>query len=145
MWVALRMHVAHRARDLPGRDLQDPDVGRCIEVAVRARLNLRVAAAVDERRQPADLQLAADDDEQVRAADLEDEARLRIDEVRVLVPLGEGDDRDLVAADLARQRGQIFGRGDDAHGRGTTAAADRRERRREQHESNEDSHVVSSL
>ena len=48
---------------------------------------LRVAALLDERRQPADLQLAADDDQDVRLLQLEDEARLRLDEVRILVAL----------------------------------------------------------
>ena len=55
-----------------------------------------------QRRQPADLQLAADDDQQVGLLQLQDEARLRLDEVRILVALGDRLDRDLVAADLPR-------------------------------------------
>jgi hypothetical protein len=55
----------------PVGNLQDSNVGRRIEIAVCARLDLRVAAAVDERRQPSDFQFATDDDEEVRAADFE--------------------------------------------------------------------------
>ena len=53
---------------------------RCVQIALGAGLDLRVAALLDERRQPADLQLAADDDEDVRLLQLQDEARLRLDD-----------------------------------------------------------------
>src|SRR5262249_58845228 len=74
--VAERVHVAHRARDLALRNLQDLAVERGIEIALAARLNLRVAALLHERRQAADLELAADDDQPVTALQLHDEARL---------------------------------------------------------------------
>ena len=126
------MHVAHRARDLAGRDLEDLHGHRRVEVALAARLDLRVAAAGQQRRQPADLELAADDDQQVGAAHRENEARLRINEVRILVALRERRDRHLVAADLARERAEIFGRGHDLQLR----AGDRR---RQQHQEQNDS------
>ena len=107
------MHVAHRARDLPLRDVQDARVRRGVEVAVGAGLDLRVAALLDERRQPADLQLASDDDQQVGLLQLQDEAWLGFDEVRILVAARERIDGDAIAADLARDRRQVLGGGDD--------------------------------
>ena len=123
--VALRVHVTHRAGDLAGRDLEDPRGERGIEVALGARLDLRVAALVEQRRQPADLQLAADDDQQVGLRELEDEARLRLDEVRVLVAARDRLDLHLVAADLARQVGEVLGARHHVHG-GAGGAAGRR-------------------
>ncbi len=70
MRVAERVHVAHRPRDLPLWDVENPRLQRRVEIAVGARLNLRVPALLDERRQPADLELAADDDQQVGALQL---------------------------------------------------------------------------
>ena len=107
------MHVAHRARDLALRNVENLRVLRRVEIAVRAGLNLRVAALLDERRQPADLELAPDDDQQVGFLELEDEARLRFDEVRILIALRERIDGDPIAAHLLRDRRQILGRGDD--------------------------------
>ena len=86
---------------------------RRVEIAVRARLDLRVAALLDQRRQPADLQLAADDDQQVGLLQLEDEARLGFDEVRILIAARDRLDGDAVAADLARNRREILGGRDD--------------------------------
>ena len=113
MRIAGRVHVTHGARDLGGRYLQDADVLRGIEVTVGTRLDLRVAAAVEERRQPADLQLAADRDIQVGAAHRQDEARLRLHEVRILIALRERGHRHLVATDLAGDRPEVFGRRND--------------------------------
>ena len=139
MRVALRVHVAHRTGDLARGNLQNPNVGRRIEISVCARLDLRVAAAVDERRQPSDFQFATDHDEEIGAADFEDKARFRIDEMRILISLGEADDRDVVAADFARQRGKVFGCSNDAHRcRGRPCC--RHERRGEQDEANERLH-----
>ena len=58
--------------------------------------------------------LAPDDHEQLRLVQLQNEARLGFDEVRVLIALRDCVDLDLVAADLARDRGQVFGRRDDS-------------------------------
>ena len=108
--IARRMHVAHRAGDLAGRDLQDLHVQRGVEVAGGAELNLRIAALRDERRQPADLEFPPDHDQQVGVRlSFEDEAGLGLDEVRILVALAKRVDRDLVAADFARDRGEILG------------------------------------
>src|SRR4029077_11814469 len=69
--VAAGMNVAHRAGDLPGRNLENLDVLRCIQVSAGARLNLGVPAARDERRKPSDLELSTDSDQEVGAAHLE--------------------------------------------------------------------------
>ena len=56
-------------------------------------------------------------DQQRRAVQLQNEARLRLDEMRVLIPAGDRLDLDLVAADLLHDRGEILGGGDDVDGR----------------------------
>src|SRR6185295_13746342 len=65
MRIAERMDVAHRARDLTGRNLENRGGERRVEVAFAARLDLLVAALLHQRRQPPDLELASDDDEQI--------------------------------------------------------------------------------
>ena len=130
--VTLRVHVAHRARDLPRRDLEDLHVHRRVEIPVAAGLHLGVAAVGEQRRQPPDLEFPPDDDEHVGTADLEDETGLRIDKVRVLIALRQRDDDDLVAADFPRERREIFRRRDDAQRRrrrGPRADRHRREER----------------
>src|SRR5262249_26453583 len=79
------------------------------QIAVGPRLDLRVAALLDERRQPADLELAADYDQHVGPLKLQDEARLRFDEMRILIAPGDGLDANPIAADLARDRREILG------------------------------------
>src|SRR6185436_953257 len=54
--VAERMHIAHRAID-DRRAIEDLDAAGDVEVTARALLDFRVATLVDERRQPADLEL----------------------------------------------------------------------------------------
>src|SRR5205823_985409 len=85
---------------------------RRVEIAFGALLNLGVAALLDERRQPPDLELAPDEDQEVRPLKFQDEARLRFDEMRILIAARERLDRDLVAADLTRDRREILDRGD---------------------------------
>ena len=106
------MNVSHRPGDLPRRDVENRRLERGVEVARRARLNLAVAALLNQRRQPADFELPADGDQQIGALELEDEARLRLDEVRILIALGDRFDGDPIAADLAPDRRQVLGRGD---------------------------------
>jgi hypothetical protein len=65
------------------------------------------------RLQPADFELAADGNEHVGFLELEDEARLGFDEMRILVTPREGFDGNPIAADLTRNRCEIFGRRDD--------------------------------
>jgi len=57
MRIPLGMDVAHRAVNLGGGNVQHGDRPGAIEVAELTRLDLRVARAEHQRRQPADLQL----------------------------------------------------------------------------------------
>ena len=98
---------------LPFGNLENRGAERGVEIARRAHLNLRVPALLNQRRQPADFELAADADQHVRLLQLEDEAGLRLDEVRILIALGHRVDGDVVAADLARDRREILGRRHD--------------------------------
>jgi hypothetical protein len=86
MWVAQRVHIAHRARDLALWDLEDACLNRRIDVTVGTDLHLRVATLRDERWQPANLQLAADRDQDISLLQLQDEARFGFDKVRILIP-----------------------------------------------------------
>ena len=126
--VAERVHVAHGSGDLPGRQVEDFRGERRIEIAVGARLDPGVARLVDQRRQPADFQVAPDHHQQIRLVQLQHEARLGLDEVRILVAAGERFDGDLVAADLADDRRQVARRGDDVEA-GRFGAANRDEQR----------------
>ncbi len=133
--VAGRMDVAHRARDLAGGDLQDLGGEGGVEVAVRTGLDLRVAGLRDERGQPADLQLAAHRDQEVRLVQLEDEAGFRLDEMRVLVAARERLDLDLVPAHFAGDGGQVLGGGDDVEGGAGGSGGHQAARGRERDES----------
>ena len=113
-------------------------VGRCEDVAARSRRRgspalpgwifaLRLWSI--SGGQVADLQLEPGDDQQVGARELEDERGLRVDEVGILIALGQRLGLDEIPADRLRDRGEILERRDDAdlrHGR------DRRRRGRMQ-------------
>src|SRR6185436_5669331 len=70
MGVALRVDVAHRARQLSGGDLEDLDPLRGVEVALAPRLDLGVAGLVHERGKPAYFKLASDRDQEVGGVEL---------------------------------------------------------------------------
>ena len=112
MRVALRVDVAHRAVHLGGGHVEDGDRARAVEVAQLAGLDLRVARAEHERRQPTDLQLEPDVQQQIGLVQDQHQARLGLDEVRVLVALAERFDLDTVAADFLGERAE---RGDRGH------------------------------
>ncbi len=107
------MDVAHRPIHALARDLEEVDERRDLEVAVAADLDVAVARAGLERRQPADLEREADGDEQVGAREREREVGPGVDEVRVLRRERERLDRDVIAADLARDAPRSGCRGDD--------------------------------
>ncbi len=117
MRVAQRVHVPFRARDGAGRHVEDSGRRRGIEIALRSGLDLRVPALRDERREPADLEIAADDDQQVRLVQDQDEARLRLDEMRVLVALGQRRDLDLVAPHFLGDGRHVLSGGDNVERR----------------------------
>jgi hypothetical protein len=130
-----------RPRDLPGRNVENPYAGRRVEVARRAGLNPGVAALGQQRRQPPDLQFTPHHHQQVGVVQLENEAGLGFDEVRILIAAGQRLDAHLVAADLADQRGEIFSRGDDLGRRRRGGRSHRPGQRREdQNQSIHDAH-----
>ena len=110
-----RVYVAHRSRDRACWNLEDSGRQGRIEISSSTRLDSRVPALLDERRKPAALQIAADHNQQVGAHELENEAGLGLDEMRVLVPARDGFDGDAIAAYFARQRCQILRRRHDVH------------------------------
>ena len=77
--VAGWMNVAHRAGDLTRPESRGSSHRRTDRGSRRRPLDLRIAAVVDERRQPADFQFPAHDNQQIGAAELQDEARLHLD------------------------------------------------------------------
>src|SRR2546426_243358 len=91
MWIPVRVNVTERARHLLRGAIQDFAAGRRIEVPGRPGMDLRVAALIKERREVANLQLESRDDQRVGPRELQDERRLGVDEVRVLVPLHPGE------------------------------------------------------
>ena len=113
MRVAQGVDIPHRPRDGAGGNLENRGAQRRVQITLRARLDLRVAALLDERRQPADLELASDRYQQVRFLKLEDEARLRLDEMRILIASRHRFDRDPIAADLTPDRREILRARDD--------------------------------
>ncbi len=70
MRVSQRMNVAFRASHLAGRKLQDFCKSGGVEITGRADLNPRIAGLSDQRRQPADLEFEANDDEQLSLGEL---------------------------------------------------------------------------
>ena len=111
--VAVRMHVAHGARDLLRRPLQDLAADRGVEVAAAARLDLGVAALRHQRRQVARFELEPGHDHEVGARELQHERGLGVDEVRILVALGQREGLDAIAADRRGDRGEVLEAGDD--------------------------------
>jgi hypothetical protein len=111
--IAERVDVAHGAVHRAGGSVEDLHPLRDVEVAGGAGADVVVAALVEQRRQPADLQLQADHFEQVGIFQQQQKTRLWLDEVRVLIAAPDGVDLHPVAAHFAGQRGQILGGGDD--------------------------------
>jgi hypothetical protein len=128
MRVAAGVDVAHAAVHRPDRHVEHVDELRAIEVAAAPRLDVRVARAGEEYREPPDLEVETDEEQQIGAVQLEREARLRVDEVRILRRERERADVHRLAADVLRDRGEIGDGRDDAERRGRVG---RRERERD--------------
>src|SRR5260370_38041507 len=109
------MDVAFRAGDLAGGEFQDSCKSRGVKITRRADLNPRIAGLCDERRQPADFEFEADDDEQLGLGELQKKAGLGIDKMRVLITARDGFYVNSVSTDFLRTRGQDGGYRHDAH------------------------------
>jgi len=79
-----------------------------IQISVGAHLDLRVTALRDQGRQPSNLQLEPHYLEQIRLHQLQQEAGFGLNEVRVLVPFGDGVHGNAIAAHFARDGSQIL-------------------------------------
>ena len=97
VYVALGAIETHRL-------VEQRDKGSGLEVARLAGQHFRVAGLLRHQRQPTDLQLGAGSNDQIRAARPRDQARLRLDVVRVLQRVGRDVELDLVSAELRRER-----------------------------------------
>ena len=89
------------------RHLEQRHHARRLEVARLAGLDLRVARLRLQQRQPADLELGAGAHHQVGAARPRDQARPRLDAVRILQRGGRDVDARLVAGELLRERAPL--------------------------------------
>ena len=102
------MDVSHRPRHDLGRLLEDVAADRRVEVAGVPRVDLVVAALVDQGRKVADLEFEPGDDQQIGARELEDERRLRVHEMRILISPRQGDRLDVVASDRLSDRREVL-------------------------------------
>src|SRR6266446_1988609 len=120
------MNVAFSAGDLAGGEFQDSCKSRGVKITRRADLNPGIAGLCDERRQPADLEFEADDDEQLGLGELQKKTRLWIDKVRVLIAASDGFNVHFVAANFLGEGRQVGGGGHDAN-LAVRAPSDRKE------------------
>jgi hypothetical protein len=94
MWIAAWVDVPLAAIDVTARDVEHGDHLRHVEIALPTWPDTRVLGAVEEEIHPADLEIQPDEREHVGLSQLQDEAGLRVDEVRVLIALADVHDRD---------------------------------------------------
>ena len=111
--VAAGVEIAAAPVHDAGRHVEHLDDARGGEAARAAGLDLRVARLVHERRQPADLEVEPDVHEEIGVPELHREDGVRVHEVRILDAARQALDADAIAADLARERGEPLGGGDD--------------------------------
>src|SRR4030095_9260104 len=109
--VAVGMHVSHGPGALTGLPLEEVASHGDIQIARVTRVNLDVATLIDERWEIADLQLEPRDNQEIRFGELEDERRLRVHEVGILIPFRQRIGLDEIAADRLAARGKILSRG----------------------------------
>src|SRR5258705_8795303 len=126
----MRMHVTLGAIEAR-RFAQERNESRRLEVARFSRLHLGVARLLQHQRQPADLELGAGRDDEIGAARARDQARARVDVMRILQRVGRGVHGDLVAAELLGE-GTPFGNGREYVERRRRRRDPRRDERGEQ-------------
>ena len=112
MRIAQRVHVAGGAGHVR-RHIHQPNALRRLDAPGFADFDLWIARVLQERRQPADLQLRAAIDQHVGAPQCNDETRTRIDEMRIFGWFRHDGHVDFVAANFARERAEIGQRRDD--------------------------------
>ena len=93
------------------------------------RLHGRVAGLAQQQRQPTDLEIGARADHELRAPHLRDQARPRLDVVRILLRRRRRFGAHELAADLGRERGPLRLAREDLDGRVRRAARAAKRRR----------------
>jgi hypothetical protein len=111
--IAARVDVALAAVDVASRYVEHGNRLRDVEVAWSTLTDPRIPRAVEQKIHPSDLEVQPDEGEDIRLSQLQDEARLWIDEVRVLIALADVHDRDARAPDRPRDVVQIGRARDD--------------------------------
>src|SRR5687768_11209411 len=81
------MDVPLAAIHVPARDVEQRNRARNIEIAAAAALDPVIAGAVEEQRHPSGFQIESDERPHIGATELQHEARLRFNEMRILVAL----------------------------------------------------------
>ena len=106
MRVAGRMHVPLRPVDARGHFDQACERG-CFKVSWTAHLDIGIAGLRKKQRRPPDFELGSSAHQQVGSSRTCDQARTRLDAVRILERRGRTRYRDAVSAELARERGPL--------------------------------------
>src|SRR5713226_7360475 len=138
MRIAERVNVAFRASDYARGDFENSGETRSVKIAGGADLDFGIRGLGDQRRQPSDFQLETDNDQEIGALELEQEARLGVDKVRILIAAGNGFNFNFVATDFLRESGKVGGSGYDLKLAGG-ARSRRQNERAEQSEGGENS------
>src|SRR5713101_8112905 len=111
--IAERVNVAFGASDHARGNFENFGETRSVKIAGGADLDFGIGGLRDQRRQPADFKLETDNDQEIGALELEQEARLGVDKVRILIAAGNGFNFNFVATDFLRESGKVGGSGYD--------------------------------
>ena len=103
------------------------DALRAVHVTGMAVLDARILAGFEQRGQEGVFAVKSDQHQQVGPVQQRHEARLHRHAVRVFDAGGQAADLDVVAADVAREIGQVGERGDDADFGGVSGQSGQRE------------------
>src|SRR5687768_8864751 len=87
--IPKRMHIPLAAIDVAAGNVQQRDRARDIEIPRASALDLPVSRAIEQQRHPSRLEIEADECPHISAPELEDEARLRLDKMRILVTFAD--------------------------------------------------------
>src|SRR5260370_28405504 len=97
------MESAFRGGEGSMTNLENFSELRRIQISRRGRLDISVATLSDQWRKPADLQLQSYADQKIGVAQLQQEAGLGIDKVRILIAFGQRLNINLFAANFLCQ------------------------------------------
>src|SRR5688572_6481460 len=107
MRIAERVHVALASVDVTTRDVEQRDSTGHVDMPCAAATDFRVPRTVEQERHPARLEIEPDERPHICVSQLEHEARLRFDEMWILVALSDVADGNPVSADFLRDVGKV--------------------------------------